>query len=147
MHAPIALRHRQKVPDAPQQIVGVKHRVFGDLPQPFRPVRPQIAVHSDKNADVAEETSHTIDEEIRSFIDRNYERASRIIKENIDILHAMADALMKYETIDKDQIEDLMARRPVREPQGWLDIPPRGGIKADDVTTEKKIIASPAEQS
>ncbi|WP_305907173.1 ATP-dependent zinc metalloprotease FtsH [Methylomarinum sp. Ch1-1] len=82
---------------------------------------------------VAEETSHTIDEEIRSIIDRNYERAEKILKDNEDILHAMAAALMKYETIDKFQIEDLMTRKPVREPQGWDDTPPRsGGVKADD---------------
>ncbi|MGR8942498.1 MAG: ATP-dependent zinc metalloprotease FtsH, partial [Gammaproteobacteria bacterium] len=68
---------------------------------------------------VAEETSHTIDEEIRSIIDRNYERAKNILEENIDILHAMAEALIKYETIDKFQIEDLMTRHPVRAPQGW----------------------------
>ncbi|MGR8952444.1 MAG: ATP-dependent zinc metalloprotease FtsH [Gammaproteobacteria bacterium] len=74
---------------------------------------------------VAEETSHTIDEEIRSIIDRNYERAKNILEENIDILHAMAEALIKYETIDKFQIEDLMTRQPVRAPQGWDDnIPP-----------------------
>ncbi len=72
---------------------------------------------------VAEETSHTIDEEIRSIIDRNYERAETILKENIDILHTMADALMKYETIDKYQIDDLLARKPVREPKGWDDTP------------------------
>jgi cell division protease FtsH len=81
---------------------------------------------------VAEETSHTIDEEIRSIIDRNYERAETILKENEDILHAMADALMKYETIDKYQIEDLMDRKPVREPKGWDDTPPSN----DDVEAE-----------
>jgi cell division protease FtsH len=81
---------------------------------------------------VAEETSHTIDEEIRSIIDRNYERAETILKENEDILHAMADALMKYETIDKYQIDDLMERKPVREPKGWDDTPSSsGGIKSD----------------
>ncbi|MEY4719999.1 MAG: ATP-dependent zinc metalloprotease FtsH, partial [Pseudomonadota bacterium] len=75
---------------------------------------------------VAEETAHTIDEEIRSIIDKNYERAEKILKENEDILHSMADALMKYETIDKYQIDDLMARIPVREPKGWddADVPP-----------------------
>ncbi len=83
---------------------------------------------------VAEETSHTIDEEIRSFIDRNYERAERLLKENIDILHAMAAALMKYETIDKYQIDDLMARKPVRDPKGWDDDKPSSGnIKADEI--------------
>ncbi|SJM95789.1 protease, ATP-dependent zinc-metallo [Crenothrix polyspora] len=93
---------------------------------------------------VAEETSHTIDEEIRSFIDRNYERAEKLLRENIDILHTMADALMKYETIDKYQIDDLMARIPVRDPQGWDDTPSSpGGIKSDDAkdskTSEKSI--------
>jgi cell division protease FtsH len=77
---------------------------------------------------VAEETSHTIDEEIRLFIDRNYQRTETILKENMDILHSMAAALMKYETIDKSQIEDLMARKPVRDPEGWNDALPRGGL-------------------
>lgn len=101
---------------------------------------------------VADETSHTIDEEIRSIIDRNYERAEKILKENEDILHAMAEALMKYETIDKDQIEDLIARRPVRDPQGWDDTaPPNHGVKADDnIKGKQKTVANnpnTAEQS
>ncbi|MGR9052367.1 MAG: ATP-dependent zinc metalloprotease FtsH [Gammaproteobacteria bacterium] len=88
---------------------------------------------------VAEETSHTIDEEIRSIIDRNYERAENILKENIDILHAMADALIKYETIDKYQIDDLMDRKPVRAPQGWDDTPPpQGGVKVEDKSGKNK---------
>ncbi len=81
---------------------------------------------------VADETSHTIDEEIRSIIDRNYERAEVLLKENEDILHAMAAALIKYETIDKDQINDLMARKKVRDPKGWEedDIPPNQGVSS-----------------
>ncbi len=77
---------------------------------------------------VAEETSHSIDEEIRTFIDKNYARAEKILKENMDILHSMAAALMKYETIDKNMIDDLMARKPVRDPEGWNDMPPKGGL-------------------
>ncbi len=100
---------------------------------------------------VAEETSHTIDEEIRSIIDKNYERAEKILKENTDILHAMAEALMKFETIDKMQIDDLMSRKPVREPQGWDDTPPSGGgIKtADDRKKDasEAPIAGAAEQN
>ncbi|MGR8931096.1 MAG: ATP-dependent zinc metalloprotease FtsH [Gammaproteobacteria bacterium] len=83
---------------------------------------------------VAEETAHTIDEEIRSIIDKNYERAEKILKENDDILHSMAEALIKYETIDKDQIGDLMARKPVREPKGWGDDTPpssSGNVEAE----------------
>lgn len=102
---------------------------------------------------VAEETSHTIDEEIRCIIDKNYERSVKILKENTDILHTMAAALMKYETIDKFQIEDLMQRKPVKAPAGWEDLPPRGGVevevapeKKDDVKPEKPI-GGAAEQS
>ena len=86
---------------------------------------------------VAEETSHTIDEEIRCIIDRNYKRSEQLIRDNIDILHAMSDALMKYETIDKYQIDDLMARKPVRAPQGWDDLPPRGGVNVEGYTPPK----------
>jgi cell division protease FtsH len=87
---------------------------------------------------VAEETSHAIDEEIRSVIDRNYERSEKILKENEDILHAMAEALMKYETIDKYQINDLMERKPVRAPKDWDDTPPTSGIKVEDTTKDGK---------
>jgi cell division protease FtsH len=91
---------------------------------------------------VAEETSHTIDEEIRSIIDRNYERAEKILKENIDILHAMAEALMKYETIDKAQIDDLMARQPVREPQGWDDSTPSSFTSVGDANPKDDKLGS-----
>jgi len=77
---------------------------------------------------VAEETSHSIDEEIRTFIDKNYQRTETILKANLDVLHTMAAALMKYETIDKSQIDDLMSRKPVRDPAGWNDTLPRGGL-------------------
>ncbi|PKM37803.1 MAG: ATP-dependent zinc metalloprotease FtsH [Gammaproteobacteria bacterium HGW-Gammaproteobacteria-10] len=100
---------------------------------------------------VAEETSHTIDEEIRSIIDRNYERAEKILKENEDILHAMAEALVKYETIDKAQLDDLLAREPVRAPQGWEDpSPPQGGAKVDsraDAKNSEPPLSDAAEQS
>lgn len=86
---------------------------------------------------VSEETAHTIDKEIRSVIDRNYVRSEKILKENEDILHAMSDALMTYETIDKYQIDDLMARKPVRQPEGWDDTkPPQGGHTKTGNNTE-----------
>ncbi|MGL4826696.1 MAG: ATP-dependent zinc metalloprotease FtsH [Vibrionaceae bacterium] len=72
-----------------------------------------------KSKHMSDETARTIDSEIRELIDRNYLRAKKIIQENMDIMHAMKDALMKYETIDAGQIDDLMARRPVREPADW----------------------------
>ena len=56
---------------------------------------------------------------MKALIERNYNRARQLLTDNMDILHAMKDALMKYETIDAPQIDDLMARRDVRPPAGW----------------------------
>ncbi|MDO4643422.1 MAG: ATP-dependent zinc metalloprotease FtsH [Cardiobacteriaceae bacterium] len=72
-----------------------------------------------QHKNISDETAHTIDTEIRGIIERNYEKAETILKENMDILHSMTDALIKYETIDEGQIDDLMARRPVRQPADW----------------------------
>jgi len=74
-----------------------------------------------KHKEVSDETAHVIDEEIRVFIDRNYARAEKLLKKNMDKLHMMADALMKYETIDADQIDDIMAGKQPRDPEGWDD--------------------------
>ena len=70
---------------------------------------------------VSDETAHIIDEEVRKIIDSNYQRADRILKENIDQLHAMAKALMKYETIDITQIKDIMDGREPQPPSDWDD--------------------------
>jgi cell division protease FtsH len=70
---------------------------------------------------LSDETAHAIDEEIRSVIDRNYVRAKQILTDNLEKLHTMADALMKYETIDSDQIDDIMEGREPRPPQDWSD--------------------------
>ncbi len=67
------------------------------------------------------ETAKEIDSEVRNIIDGCYTRAEKLLRDNLDILHSMSDALMLYETIDADQIEDLMARRTVRPPKGWSD--------------------------
>lgn len=67
----------------------------------------------------SDETSKRIDEEVRSIIDSCYSRAKQLLEENRDILESMKDALMEYETIDSDQVADLMARRKVRPPREW----------------------------
>jgi cell division protease FtsH len=68
---------------------------------------------------VSDGTAHAIDEEVRSVIESNYERAHEILAASLDKLHAMADALMKYETIDEEQLKDVMAGRTPRPPAGW----------------------------
>ena len=74
-----------------------------------------------QHKNVADDTARVIDEEIRDFIDRNYQRAETLLKENEDILHSMSDALMKYETIDASQIDQLMERAEVSAPKDWSD--------------------------
>ncbi|MDV6251329.1 ATP-dependent zinc metalloprotease FtsH [Vibrio sp. EA2] len=71
---------------------------------------------------MSDDTAKLIDDEVRQIIDRNYDRAKKILQDNMDIMHAMKDALMKYETIDAHQIDDLMERKSeIREPAGWSD--------------------------
>lgn len=74
-----------------------------------------------KHKDISDETAHIIDEEIRKIIDESYERAQTILKENMEKLHTMAEALIKYETIDSEQIDDIMAGKTPRPPSGWED--------------------------
>ncbi len=70
---------------------------------------------------VSDETAHKIDEEVRSIVDRNYARANSILTEQLEKLHVMAAALMKYETIDSDQIDDIMGGKEPRIPTDWMD--------------------------
>ena len=88
-----------------------------------------------QNKHVSDETAHIIDEEIRVIIDRNYQRAEKILTENRSKLDMMADALMKYETIDSDQIDDIMEGKTPRPPEDWDDTdrsatPPTGTASA-----------------
>jgi cell division protease FtsH len=95
---------------------------------------------------VSDVTAHTIDEEIRRVIDTAYAYARKILTENRDKLDIMAAALMKYETIDEDQLKDIMAGRTPRAPADW-DEPGgatpegRGGPKPEPV------IGPPASQT
>ncbi|NGP54552.1 ATP-dependent zinc metalloprotease FtsH [Thioalkalivibrio sp. XN8] len=73
---------------------------------------------------VSDVTAHAIDEEIRAIIDNNYRRAHQILEDHMEKLHTMADALVKYETIDEQQIRDIMAGKEPRPPSDWTDNPP-----------------------
>ena len=80
-----------------------------------------------KHKTVSDQTQDLIDEEVRSIIERNYQRSTGILKENEQRLHVMADALIRYETIDVEQIKDIMEGREPRPPQDWSDQSPPGG--------------------
>ena len=104
-----------------------------------------------QHKNMGDDTARIIDEEVRSFIDRNYERARTLLTENINILHNMAKALIKYETIDAGQIDELMAGHEAPPPKDWdehLDTPvdPGGGSsKARDIKGDGSI-GGPASQ-
>jgi cell division protease FtsH len=89
-----------------------------------------------KTKHMSDETARIIDQEVKLLIERNYQRARQLLEDNMDILHAMKDALMKYETIDAPQIDDLMARREVRPPAGWDNVQ-NGGTKPPVTPAEK----------
>ena len=73
------------------------------------------------NTHYSEDTSREIDQEVRTILNDAYSTAKKLLEDNRDILEAMKDALMEYETIDADQVDDLMNRVKVRPPKQWDD--------------------------
>ena len=101
-----------------------------------------------QHKNVSDVTAHAIDEEIRKIIDRNYQRARSILEEQEEKLHAMAKALMKYETIDITQVKDIMEGREPKPPEDWDDsddsMPVTGKKKKDSDAVGK--IGGPASE-
>jgi cell division protease FtsH len=100
---------------------------------------------------ISDDTANAIDEEIRSIIDRNYQRSEKILRENMDKLHTMAEALIKYETIDSDQITDILEGRTPRPPADWEDSEPKpgSGLGASPTGKDKPVdgaVGGPASQ-
>lgn len=97
-------------------------------------------------SNVSGETARQIDEEVRRIIDECYATAKKLLVENRDKLDAMAEALMKYETIDAEQIDDIMNGREPREPRGWDGGGDSGApqAKVDEPDRSEKPIGGPA---
>ena len=102
---------------------------------------------------MSDETAHAIDGEIREVIDRNYQRAKAILTEKMSVLHAMAQALMKYETIDKAQVDALMRGEEPPPPADWTDDDSSNGkgnnsrsrnVDAKPSNTDKPVMTDPA---
>ena len=92
------------------------------------------------------DTAREIDVEVRKVLDDCYTRSMKILKDNIDILHAMKNALMDYETIDSEQVDDLMERKTVRPPYDWDDL---GSVKVSDKnknTDDTTTVGGPAKE-
>ncbi len=88
---------------------------------------------------VSDETAHVIDEEVRSFIDRNYDRAKQLLRTNIHILNLMAEALIKYETLDSEQIDDIMNGKAPKPPKDWEE--PDNLDPIQNVTNGDKVVS------
>eukprot|EP01137_Pigoraptor_chileana_P026743 Opistho-2@8497 len=81
-----------------------------------------------KTTNMSEQTMQKIDGEVRRIIDEQYALARKLIEDNADKMHAMAKALLEWETIDSDQLDDIMAGREPRPPKDWTPrIPPASG--------------------
>ena len=89
---------------------------------------------------VSEATMQKVDAEIRRILDEQYALARKIIEENQDKMHAMAEALLKWETIDADQIDDILAGNPPREPKDFGDKKSEKEKVAEKVETETETI-------
>ena len=87
------------------------------------------------------ETSNKIDAEIKKIIDDSYSKAKKLLNDNLEKLHVMADTLLKYETIDADQIDDIMAGAEPREPKDWND-----DDKPKNSSSKDSTIKGPAEE-
>lgn len=97
-----------------------------------------------KNNKFSDDTAQLIDEESRNIIERNYKLAETLLQENIEKLHLMAEALIKYETIDSNQINDIMTGKPPREPKGWgngnkKETPPSSGEKSSSQKDDSSV--------
>jgi cell division protease FtsH len=97
---------------------------------------------------VSDVTAHVIDEEVRRLIDSNYQRAKGILDASLEKLHKMAEALMKYETIDESQLKDIMEGRDPKPPADWDETPTStpGGGKTRDRDKPEAPIGKPASQ-
>ncbi len=80
-----------------------------------------------KTTNISEQTMQKVDSEVRRIIDEQYALARRLIEEHSDKMHAMAKALLEWETIDGDQLDDIMAGKPPRPPKDWSPRNPVGG--------------------
>ena len=91
-----------------------------------------------QNKEVSDQTAQKIDEEVRIIIDRNYKNAHDILSKHMDTLHLMADALIKYETIDAQQIKEIMAGKEPSPPEGWDALKMNDQHKNHDVDDKPK---------
>ncbi len=89
-----------------------------------------------KSKEISEQTAEAIDQEVRRIVDKTYKVAKDILESRIETLHAMAAALLKYETLDAEQLKDIMEGREPKAPKDWVD---SGTDNPSDKTGSKKV--------
>ena len=103
-----------------------------------------------QHKNMSDDTANAIDREIRQIIDMNYARAKKILEDHMDKLHAMSDALMKYETIDLDQIQRIMQGKDPGAPGSWTDgtrVPPVNNKPSGPTIAPPPATQKPASQN
>ncbi|HAT6979743.1 TPA: ATP-dependent zinc metalloprotease FtsH [Legionella pneumophila] len=102
-----------------------------------------------KHKEMSDRTAQQIDDEVRAIIDRNYQRAKEILETNMDKLHLMAQSLIKYETIDSNQIQEIMSGKEPTPPEDWGSTKPMDKTESVNDAPAKPIngetIENPAE--
>jgi cell division protease FtsH len=93
-----------------------------------------------KTTTMSESTMQKVDQEVRKIIDQQYALARKLIEDNSDKMHAMAKALLEWETIDSDQLDDIMAGKPPRPPKDWSPRTPSSG--GDDASGGTPAVAA-----
>ena len=96
-----------------------------------------------KTTNMSEATMQKVDVEVRKIIDEQYALARRLIEEHSDKMHAMAKALLEWETIDTEQLDDIMAGRDPRPPKDWTPRTPPAGGGGGNGTPEVKTEPAP----
>ena len=94
--------------------------------------------------EISDQTAQKIDEEVRKIVDRNFQHAATILQENVKTLHLMAEALIKYETIDANQIKSILAGEEPPAPEGWVDGGSSGSGDSGQTVAPEKAKSSPA---
>ncbi len=100
-----------------------------------------------QHKNVSDETARMIDEVVRSILDRAYQKSRGILTENLEKLHVMADTLLKYETIDARQIDDIMEGRKPGPPADWQDDADAGKPGSGGGDSGSTVIGGPATQT
>ena len=80
-----------------------------------------------KTNNMSESTLQKVDGEVRRIIDQQYAQARKLIEDNKDKIHAMAKALLEWETIDGEQLDDIIAGKDPRPPKDWTPRNPSVG--------------------